>query len=158
MPGGRPTDYNHQVADAICERLCDGESLRSICQDEDMPTRSTVLRWVGLHEEFSAQYAEARKVQADSLFDDILTIADDGRNDWMKKNDPENEGYVFNGEHYQRARLRLDARKWMAGKLRPKQYGEKQSVDHTNSDGSLGAFLAAVATGTGRVGGSDKSS
>ncbi len=28
-----------------------------------------------------------------------------------------------------RARLRIDTRKWLAGKLKPKVYGEKQVVD-----------------------------
>ena len=137
MPAGRPTDYNHEIADEICERLADGESLRAICREDDMPSKATVFRWLSLHKEFSDQYARARETQADSLFDDVLEIADDARNDWMERNGKEDEGWQLNGEHIQRTRLRVDARKWMAGKLRPKLYGEKSQLEHTSPDGSM---------------------
>lgn len=136
-PVGRPTDYKQETADTICERLADGESLRAICRDNDMPSKATVFRWLGLHEEFSDQYARARETQADSLFDDVLEIADDARNDWMEKNGDGDNGWQVNGEHVQRTRLRIDARKWMAGKLRPKVYGEKSQLEHTSPDGTM---------------------
>lgn len=31
MPGGRPSDYTPAIADEICTRLANGESLRAIC-------------------------------------------------------------------------------------------------------------------------------
>jgi hypothetical protein len=104
-----------------------GESLRSICAGDDMPSAAVVFKWLASdkHPEFVEQYTRAREMQADTLFDDLLEIADDGSNDWMKRNAEENPGWVANGEHIQRSRLRIDARKWMASKLRPKKYGEK---------------------------------
>ncbi|WP_324613718.1 terminase small subunit-like protein [Rhizobium mongolense] len=48
-----------------------------------MPNKATVFRWLAAHQEFSDQYARAREAQADSLVDDILSIADDGRNEWI---------------------------------------------------------------------------
>lgn len=134
---GRRTDYNQDIADMICERLADGESLRSICEDEAAPARSTVFRWLSLHPEFQDQYAHAREAQADTIFDDILEIADDGRNDWMEKKDSEGEniGWRENGEALRRSALRVDARKWMAGKLRPKKYGDKVVNEHSGPDG-----------------------
>ena len=131
---GRPDEYTTEKADEICERLADGESLRSICKDEHMPSKATVFRWLKVHEGFSDQYARARQTQADSLFDEVLDIADDARNDWMERNGGD-EGWHLNGEHVQRTRLRIDARKWMAGKLRPKKYGEKQTLEHSGPDG-----------------------
>lgn len=133
---GRPTDYSQDIADMICERLADGESLRSICEDEAVPARSTVFRWLSLHPEFQDQYARAREAQADAIFDDILEIADNGRNDWMEKKDQEGEniGWRENGEALRRSALRIDARKWMAGKLRPKKYSDKLDL---NVSGSL---------------------
>jgi hypothetical protein len=35
----------------------------------------------------------------------------------------------FDNEHVRRSRLRIDTRKWLAGKLKPKVYGERQTVD-----------------------------
>lgn len=106
----RPLEFNEAVADAICERLADGESLRSICRDDDMPSKSTVFKWLGLIPAFADQYARARETQADSLADDIVDIAD---NKTLEPNDK---------------RVRIDARKWLAGKLRPRAYGDKVAV------------------------------
>ncbi len=128
MPGGRPTIYTDELATTIFSRLADGESLRSICRDKDMPDRSTVFKWVFENEEFSRQYDKAREIQGEALADDLVDIADDGSNDWMLKNDPENPGYAVNGEAIQRSRLRVDARKWAASKLRPKKYGDKLAL------------------------------
>lgn len=122
---GRPSDFTQDMADLICERIADGESLRSICSEEGMPNKATVFRWLAAHDVFRDQYARAREAQADTLFDEILDIADDARNDWMAAHGEDDLGWKANGEHIQRSRLRLDARKWMAGKLQPKKYGEK---------------------------------
>lgn len=124
-PGGRPTDYSDETAATICQRLADGESLRSICSDADMPVQSTVFRWLSLHDEFSKQYAYARASQAEYLFDEILDIADDGHNDWMLRKFGDDERYVENGEALRRSVLRVDARKWVVSKLLPKKYGER---------------------------------
>ena len=100
------------IATAICEQLADGKGLRAICRQDGMPTKTTVLRWLESDPEFRDQYMRAREIQADTLFDEILEIADEITD-------------AEDNEHIQRSRLRVDARKWMAGKLRPKVYGEK---------------------------------
>jgi hypothetical protein len=131
----RKSEFEQSIADAICERLADGESLRSICKDETMPATSTVFKWLVQQPTFAEQYTRAREAQADTLFDEILDIADDGANDWMEKpgRGEESRGWQENGEALRRSVLRVDARKWMAGKLRPKKYGEK--LQHTGADG-----------------------
>ena len=93
-----------------------------------MPSKSTVFRWLKSDEEFSDQYARAKAEMADSLFDDILAIADN------RENDRDEDGRA-DVDHIQRQRLRIEARKWMAGKLKPKVYGDK--IDHTSSDGTM---------------------
>lgn len=125
------------VRATICERLANGDSLRDIVDAEGMPSKSTVMRWLADDETFRDQYAQARELQADALFDDILTIADDGRNDWMvKKNaDGQNIGWTENGEALRRSQLRVDARKWMASKLQPKKYGDRITQEHVGKDG-----------------------
>lgn len=137
MPAGRPSTYGPEITDIICERIANGESLKSICEEDGLPDKATVFRWLAAHEEFRDRYARAREVQADALFDDILSIADDGRNDWMerKNGDGENIGWQENGEALRRSQLRIDARKWMAGKLRPKKYGDKLELEHGVTDG-----------------------
>ncbi len=135
MPQGRVSEYTKEVGDTICARIADGESLRSICRDEGMPARGTVHVWLIKFQDFQDQYARAREYQADTIFDEILDIADDGSNDWMEKFDSEggNIGWKENGEAIGRSRIRIDARKWMAGKMRPKKYADKQFIDQNTT-------------------------
>jgi len=135
MTIGRPSDFSEELADTICERIADGESLRSICSEDAMPNKATVFRWLAANPVFSDQYARARETQAETIVDEILNIADDGSNDWMEKknSDGQNIGWSENGEAIRRSVLRIDARKWMAGKMKPKKYGDK--VQHTGADG-----------------------
>ncbi len=108
----RPTKFTPKTADQICERIADGESLRLVCEDETMPAKSTVMRWLNDDRilEFRDQYAHAREAQADCYADQIIEIADAAAAD---------------NTAVQRARLRVDARKWKASKLAPKAYGDK---------------------------------
>jgi hypothetical protein len=125
----RPTKFSDTTAKAICLRIMEGESLRTICRDQKMPARSTVHGWLFEHEAFSDQYARAREVQADTLFDESLEIADDEDGDFIADREGDREIVRGNGVAVQRDRLRVDTRKWMAGKLRPKKYGDKVDID-----------------------------
>ena len=71
------------------------------------------------------------------LFDEILDIADNASNDWMQANDPNNPGWRQNSEAIRRSQLRIDARKWIAGKLRPKKYGETTRLEHATDANTL---------------------
>jgi hypothetical protein len=90
-----------------------GESLRSICKLDGMPSPRAAWEWLDQDASFAQQYARAREEQADKLADEIVEIAD--RADLK----PEDK------------RVRVDARKWVASKLRPKRYGEKVDVEHS---------------------------
>lgn len=131
---GRPSDYSEQMADIICERLSHGESLRTICADDGMPHAGTVCRWLAKHDTFREQYALAREAQAELHADEMIEIADDGRNDWMQKNFGEETRWVENGEAIRRSALRIDTRKWVAARLLPKKYGDKTQL--TGPDGA----------------------
>lgn len=128
---GRPTSYCADIADLICESLSDGKSLKEICLPAEMPTRSTVYRWLSIHAEFSDMYARAREEQAETLADEIISIADETHNDHMI-NDKGNE--VVNSEAIARSRLKVDARKWVAAKLKPRKYGDKLQTENTNTN------------------------
>lgn len=135
MAGGRPSDYNAEVASAVCLRLAEGESLRSVCRDESMPAKETVLRWIGVHPEFRNQYAQAKADGAEALAEEMFDIADDGTNDWMESVDEEGNvtGRKFDKEHVQRSKLRIDTRKWYLSKIMPKKYGDKIQTEHSGS-------------------------
>jgi hypothetical protein len=121
---GRPSDYSAEIADTICDRLTDGESLRAICADAGMPHKATVSRWLARYEEFRDQYARAREWQAMCSADEILEIADDSSGDWVEKLLPDGKVVlVVDPENIARSRLRIKARKWQMARMTPRKYG-----------------------------------
>lgn len=128
---GRPSDYTPEIASEICGRLIEGESLRAICRDDGMPHAATVCRWLGEHEAFREQYARAREAQADILFDEILHIADTPQDGVKTKVLPDGTVESQHGDMIDHRRLQVDSRKWMLGKMQPRKYGDKQTLEHT---------------------------
>jgi hypothetical protein len=138
MATGRPTIFTAELGTKICERIADGKSVRSIVHDETMPSSSTIFRWL-LDEdkkEFWEQYAKARDIQAELMFEELLEIADSSVNDYMER-EYESGGtqQVINHEAIQRSRLRVDTRKWYLSKVRPKKFGDK--LDMTSGGDKL---------------------
>jgi hypothetical protein len=128
---GRPSKFSQRLADAICAMLIEGLSLREICAAEGMPGKTTICKWLATREAFRDQYARAREMQAELMADELLDIADDGRNDWMERRVGDEVIEVVNQEAVQRSKLRVDTRKWIASKLVPKRYGESVDLKHS---------------------------
>jgi hypothetical protein len=122
---GRKSTYTFEVADRICKALAEGRTITSICSDDDMPSLQAVYGWLRTYPAFGEAYARAREDQQDTFAAQILDIAD-------TESDP------------QRARNRIDARKWHAAKTSPRKYGDKIEIDATiehNSGPSEGLTL-----------------
>lgn len=134
--GGRPTDYSQQLADKICAKLTIGESIRTVCKPDGMPSIETFYRWLRTYPEFNEQYARAKQESADAMAEELLDIADNGTNDWMEDNYDKGKtpGYALNGENIQRSRLRVDTRKFLMAKMKPKKYGEKLDMTTNGKD------------------------
>lgn len=135
---GRPSKFDPEIAQAICERLASGVSLREICRTEGMPPESTVRGWaIDDVQGFSAHYARAREAQLETWADEIIEIAEDGSNDWIERKGKDGEvvDTVLDHEHVTRSRLRIDTRKWLMSKLAPKKYGEKIETTHQGPGG-----------------------
>lgn len=130
-PGGRPSDYTPEIALEICRQLVEGSSLRSITRSESMPSIPTVYSWFKKHPEFLKQYQQAKEDQIDTFADEIIEISDDGTNDFVEKiNKKTGEVYVVvDHEHINRSRLRVDTRKWVCERMKPKKYGPKSEID-----------------------------
>jgi hypothetical protein len=100
---GRPSTYSVEIADVIFERMIEGETLTEICSDKAMPGRRTVFQWLEKHPEFARKYAIARWSQIDWLLGETVDIAE---------TEPD----------LARARLMIDARFAMIGRLWPRKY------------------------------------
>lgn len=131
--GRHPMPFSQTIADSLCEQIALGKSLRSICRDDDtMPSIPTIFKWLAEVPSFTEQYARARQAQADAMVDDMIDIADD---ETLDPND---------------RRIRIDARKWIAGKMRPKKYGDKTLIgsdpDNPLPEQTVKIDVAAIAT------------
>jgi hypothetical protein len=141
-PVGRPTLYCEALVDNLCQRIAQGRSLRSICKDDDMPTVVTIWRWLQINEEFCNRYAKAKECATEAMVDEMLDIADDASNDWMQVRLKSGEiKTILNNEHVLRSRLRVDTRKWIAERLKPKRFGTSVNL---GSDPSRPILLKAM--------------
>ena len=124
-----------EVKEDILLRLANGESLRSACKHHDI--RHSAWLWaVQGDAELADQYARAKEIGLDAMAEEILEISDDGSNDWMERTgkDGESVGWALNGEHVQRSKLRVDARKWLLSKMAPRKYGDRVQQEISGGD------------------------
>ena len=148
---GRPSIYSAELVATICQRMAEGESLNQICKDPEMPAYSTVMAWAAEKEDFKPLYAEARAALLEFWAGEIVSISDDGSNDWIERE--VNNGRVMklpDNEHINRSRLRVDTRKWLLSKLAPKKYGDSTTIAHTGADGGpihTAGILGTIADG-----------
>ena len=132
---GRPSIYNEDVAAEICVRLSNGESLRQICRDDHMPSQTQVYVWLSAKKDFADNYARAREDQADTLADEILSIADEQPEVIeVKDKDGNVIDHKLDSAFLSWQKNRMDARKWTAMKLKPKKYGDR--LTHAGDDES----------------------
>lgn len=128
-PRGRQLTYTPEIAAEICDRISQGISLMEVCQSDGMPARNTVMHWVNRNlDGFAERFARARQLQWEVWADELPLIADDSRNDYMTRMSETGQVKVVNAETVNRARLRVDTRKWLLERLIPSVYGERQSV------------------------------
>lgn len=121
---GRPTKLTSKLAKEICDVIASSnKGLNALCKEhKNWPNPDTIYQWRKAHKDFSEQYTRAKQAQIEVLVDDMLSIADDSSNDYVTNDEGEP---VINHEHLQRAKLRIDTRKWLAAKLCPRLYGDK---------------------------------
>ena len=127
---GRPTIYTPELAREICTTIASSsKGISRLCKDNSSwPTKETIFSWLKTYGDFSDQYARAKRLQIEVLVDEIIEIADDSSQD----NIINKQGQIIcNNESINRARLRIDTRKWIASKLAPKIYSDK--IDNTHS-------------------------
>jgi hypothetical protein len=116
--------YTEAIADEICERLINGESLETILNRDDMPSRMAMLRWRDKYPEFAVRYTRAREDGADRICEKALADV----------NAP------ITPEMAQVARLRFDAAKWYASKVAPRTWGDKVEIESRSVNVNLEAY------------------
>ena len=128
---GFKTIVTQENIDTLCDSVVMGMTVREACELEGMPSPNAIYLAVSRNEDWANQYARAREAQLVKWEDDIVEISDNGTNDWMERNGVAS----VNGEHIQRSKLRVDTRKWVMAKRRPKKYGDRVSQEISGPDG-----------------------
>ena len=99
------------ITDQICQELMSGKPLTSICRNKDLPSLSTVHRWIDKHPSFAKQILQARRVGTqyylDKMIEELETVS------------AKDVGIVREKLHHYR---------WLAYKILPRMYGDKQEV------------------------------
>lgn len=116
---GRPSEYTDEEGDDICAWIAGGGSLRAWCRQNSRAIE-TVYRWMRQDARFHARYAQAHEDRADTLADEMIEIADDS-------------AVNASIEGVAAAKLRVETRRFIASKLRPQKWGEKQTVEHVGA-------------------------
>ena len=142
LTGKLPEYDREEIMDYVCDALATssrglGNIIKSGGEEfKAFPTYSTIMKWLSEDEALSDRYARAKEAQADYMADEMLDIADDGRNDWMKRHQANGESVeVVNSEVIQRSKIRIDTRKWLASKLKPKKYADKVQTEISGPGG-----------------------
>jgi len=115
LPAHRPSSYTEEEAQALCEWITNGRSLSSWCRQAGR-SAFIVYGWMRSEPDFARRYAQAHEDRTDTMADDIIEIADQVAG-------------TDNIAAVQAAKLRIETRKWIASKLKPQKYGEKQLVE-----------------------------
>jgi len=131
-----------EVFQVILRSIEAGKTLKNICRElatgenADLPLMSFTLTpaeiCIYVNDTAGARkaYASARQFGHDAMAEEILDIADDGRNDYYEKLKRNGELVVLcDHENVNRSRLRVDSRKWLLSKLNPEKYGERSSLE-----------------------------
>jgi hypothetical protein len=122
MATGRPSKHTPEVERAILDGLAEGKALRDVCQSiPNGPSAVTVRAWVAADPEFQAAYARSRAAGAAVHAEAVVSIADGVTDGTM--------------EQINAARLRIDARKWYAAKVAPREYGDRSALEVSGPDG-----------------------
>ena len=125
---GRPTKYNDNIADTICAKIAVGRSLRSICEDENMPDLTTIYEWLRVQPGFSQQYAIATDERTETQQEMLIEMGDRAI-EHAEEADPKAANAVVSAY-----KLKADNLKWSMSKMKPKKYGDKLDL---TSDGKV---------------------
>ena len=116
-------EQREELFTKIFSAIESGYSLRKALSYVKLSSK-TFYEWLDYegNEEKVKQYARACEDRADFMADEILDIADSSEGDLYVD---DNGDTKIDGNTVQRARIQIDARKWLMSKMAPKKYGDK---------------------------------
>jgi hypothetical protein len=110
---GRPSIYKPKIAEKICDRMILGNSIRSICGEEGMPSEATLYRWLVADSDFRQKYRAAREIQKEAFLEEMLREATDRTGDFFM----DGNQLRPNTANVMRSKVITDNLKWVMGRM-----------------------------------------
>ena len=104
-------ELTSEITDKICQQLMSGTPLTRICQSKELPSLSTVNKWIAKDPSFAKQILQSRKVGTQYYLDKMI--------EELETMSAKDVGIVREKLHHYR---------WLASKLLPTLYGDKQEI------------------------------
>ena len=104
-------ELTKELTDQICQELMNGQPLTRICSRKELPSIATVNRWISKDPSFAKQITNARRVGTQFYLDKMI--------EELETMSAKDVGIVREKLHHYR---------WLASKLLPSLYGDKQEV------------------------------
>ena len=104
-------ELTKELTDQICQELMNGQPLTRICNRKELPSIATVNRWISKDPSFAKQITNARRVGTQFYLDKMI--------EELETMSAKDVGIVREKLHHYR---------WLASKLLPSLYGDKQEV------------------------------
>lgn len=114
--------------DEFIASILGGGHMADFCKAREIPY-TTFYDWVRTDSRRAELYARAREDRAEKFADEIVAISDEIS--VTTKMDGENVTFAIDAAAVSRNKLRVDSRKWIAAKLKPRVYGDRVQVDAT---------------------------
>lgn len=112
-----------KVADAKDElllRVAEGESVFTICQDTHMPARASVYKAIREDAQFKQEYEAALDQRADKYVEQIADLS---------RQMQDRAAMGASNEEVTALKAHINSLQWIAARLNPKKYGDKQQLD-----------------------------
>ena len=128
-----------EIFGQIIDRVCKGESVRTILLESSMPSSSTFFNWVDDDEIKAKQYARSLELRAEDKFQSIEA-------DYSEEPQRDPATGRIDGAWVNLQRLKIDAKKWELSKLHPKKYGDRLELENKHS----GTIVNVISLGSGK--------
>jgi len=111
----RPSEYNPDLCDEICDRIMMGENIKAVLDsDKRFPSFPTWCKWKRENIELFNQYIGAIQDKSESVLAKI--------DEYLQQ--------VLDGDiTYKQASLLINTLKWKAAKFYPKMFGTNSTID-----------------------------
>lgn len=114
--------FSEEILNDILLQVSNGLSLAKVCAKDGYPSRTTFFDWVAERPAIAERYQVALTMRGELFADELIEISDDDKSDYYVDGEGRDRVDV---ENIQRAKLKVDTRKWIIARLIPKKYGDK---------------------------------